>query len=1007
MSIFDKKIKNSNKFRIPAITFQRSGVYCSAPIGTLEYNEYWDREIERCTNGYTAPDGDWISGYNYFYLNYCPIEQTIYKTFITPSGHEIEKPIRIVEFPSFYDYDYYFFLAVQQAEDEQKHMCVLKSRRKGYSYKCGSMMARNFYLFPNSKSYAYASDTQYLDKDGILTKCWSYMDHIDKHTAWGKKRDVIDRAFHKRASFLIKDALGNKIEQGYKSEIIGASIAKNPNKVRGKAGKLILFEEAGKCFDPDTKIVMLDGSVKAIKDVKIGDTLMGPDNTVRNVTNIQCGEDTMYKVTPNNGNAHFVNSKHIIYGKKKGYGIDSTEFTITAPEYIDLIDKKPYLKNYMSLEKSKCLDFNSNYKLPIDPYLLGLWLGDGDSDCLCFTTMDEEIKEYLTIVAKENGLFLTETNLNSIANRYMLSSGKSGVRNPLLLEFKRNHLINNKHIPDIYKNSSIEDRLLLLAGIIDTDGYYDHTKNYYEIVQKREDIIDDCAYIFRSLGIKVTKTIKIINNKKYYRLFVLNPNIKIPTRIKRKQNIVAETCDKYLLSSFNVEESHYGKYVGITVDGDNLFLLDDFTIVHNCPELEAAWHIARPSVETDGKAWGLMIAFGTGGSEDSDFGTLKKMFYNPESYNMIGFDNIWDEGHPDKKCGFFTPQYTNMIDRDPETGKRLYMDDDGNTIYNTSVEHIMELRKPILENANSTSQVDRYVAENCITPQEACLELSGNIFPKKDLQVHLGNIRTHTTLQSHKQVGDLVYDQNGNLEWHLKKNGDITTFHLSKEEDRTGSIVIWEHPVINAPFGLYVAGCDPYDHDSSTTDSLGSVFIFKRFQNFEEYYDLPVAEYTGRPNAGADEFYENVRKLLLYYNATMLYENQNKGLFAYFKNKHCEYLLADQPSIIKDIVQHTNVERIKGVHMAENIKDWGESLIRDWLIEEYAPGKKNLTKILSEPLLEELIAFNRKRGNYDRVMSFMMVMIYRVQLHELHVKQAEQIDRKKLFLDFPIFKGLE
>lgn len=672
MNLFDKKIKNSNKFRIPAITFQRSRVYCSAPVGTLEYKQYWDLEIERCINGYTAPDGDWISGYNYFYLNYCPIEQTVYKKFITPSGEEVEKPIRILEFPTFYDYDYYFFLAVQAAEDAQKHLCVLKSRRKGYSYKCGSMMARNMYLIPNSKSYAYASDTQYLDKDGILTKCWSYLDHLDMHTAWGKKRDVIDRAFHKRASFIIKDALGNKTEQGYKSEVIGASIAKNPNKVRGKAGKLILFEEAGKC-----------------------------------------------------------------------------------------------------------------------------------------------------------------------------------------------------------------------------------------------------------------------------------------------------------------------------------------------PELEAAWRIAAPSVETDGKAWGLMIAFGTGGSEDSDFGTLKNMFYNPDAYNMVGFDNIWDEGHPDRKCGFFVPQYTNMIDRDSITGKRLYMDDDGNTIYSKAIEQILELRKPIIANATATAQVDRYMAENCITPQEACLELSGNIFPKKELQLHLSNIRTHSTLQSHKQVGDLVYDQNGDLNWILKTHGDIVKFDLSKEDDRTGSVVIWEHPMKDAPFGLYIAGCDPYDHDSSTTDSLGSIFIFKRFQNFEQYYDLPVAEYTGRPNEGADEFYENVRKLLMYYNARLLYENQNKGLFAFFKNKHCEYLLADQPNIIKDIVSNSQVERIKGVHMAENIKDWGESLIRDWLIEEYAPGKRNLTKILSEPLLEELIAFNRKRGNYDRVMAFMMVMIYRVQLHELHVKQADEQDRKKVFLDFPLFKNLD
>ena len=669
-NIFTKKIENSDKFRIPAITFLRSGAYCFAPVGTLEYKEYWDREMDRCLNGYRAPDGDWISGYNYFYLNYCVIDRTVNKKIISPTGNEIIRRERIVSFPVFYDYDYYFFMAVQSAEEAGKHLCVLKSRRKGYSYKCGSMMARNFYLIPNSKSYAYASDMQYLDKDGIMTKFSSYLDHVDKHTAWGKKRDVIDRSLHKRASFIIKDSLGNKIEQGYKSEVMGVTIGKDPDKVRGKAGKLILFEEAGKC-----------------------------------------------------------------------------------------------------------------------------------------------------------------------------------------------------------------------------------------------------------------------------------------------------------------------------------------------PELEEAWTIARPSVETDNEAFGLMIAFGTGGSEGADFKTLKDMFYNPNAYNMIGFDNIWDEGMPDKKCGFFVPQYTNIDERDDEN-KRTCMDDDGNTLISKSLQYILDKRKPMLDNATSTSQIDRYVAENCITPQEACLEIGGNIFPKKDLQMHLSSIRTHKTLQSHKQIGDLIVNASGEIEWVVKKTGDITSYKLEKNADRTGAIVIWEHPPRNTPYGLYIAGCDPYDHDSSTTDSLGSVFIFKRFQNFEEYYDLPVAEYTGRPDGGADEFYENVRRLLTYYNATLLYENQNKGLFAYFKNKHCEYLLADQPSIIRDIVNNSTVERAKGVHMTENIKDWGESLIRDWLIEEYAEGKRNLTKILSEPLLEELIGFNRKRGNYDRVMAFMMVMIYRVQLHELHIKQADDPDRKKKFLDFPIFKDL-
>ena len=175
------------------------------------------------------------------------------------------------------------------------------------------------------------------------------------------------------------------------------------------------------------------------------------------------------------------------------------------------------------------------------------------------------------------------------------------------------------------------------------------------------------------------------------------------------------------------------------------------------------------------------------------------------------------------------------------------------------------------------------------------------------------------------------------------------------------------------------------DHDDSGTGSLGSTFIYKRFQSFEEYYDVIVAEYTGRPET-AEEYYENVRRLLLYYNAVLLYENERKGIFPYFISKGCDYLLADQPDIINDIVRDTKVKRRKGVHMVDALKDWGEREIRDWLNEEYAPGKKNLTKILSVPLLQELIAYNDK-GNFDRVMALMQVMFQ--DQEDLHGKEYQ------------------
>ena len=661
---FNKQIKNSNKFRQPALRFLEVGSYCQYPEGTSEYFKYWDEQMDRCKYGYTADDGDFISGYNYFYLNFCPIQRIIYTTINNPDGSTKVKKTRDLQFPDFYDYDYYFFQAVEDAEGEGKHLCALKSRRKGYSYKNAAMACRNYYLFAGSKTYIYASNKQYLTEDGILTKAWDYMDFIDKNTAWGKKRSV-NTQMRKRAGFFTKDEYGNEIELGFKSEIIGVTLKDNPDVVRGKAGKLIIFEEAG---------------------------------------------------------------------------------------------------------------------------------------------------------------------------------------------------------------------------------------------------------------------------------------------------------------SFS--------------------------------ELSAAWQIARPSVEQDGMAFGTMIAFGTGGDKDSHFETLKDMFYNPDGYNCIGFDNIWDETPSDKKCGFFIPQYTNMDFRD-DAGNRIYMDNDGNTLRRKSVEYILAERRKVIENATNSVAVDRYVAEHCITPQEACLEFGGNIFPKKELQEQLAKIRINKSLSNMKQVGDLVWEADGSLKWVIKKHGDITYYPLKKDDDPTGSIVIWEHTMKDAPIGLYILGVDPYDHDQSGTNSLGSTFVYKRFQDFENYYDIIVAEYTGRPST-AEEYYENLRKLAVYYNGRIMYENERKGLFPYFTAKHCDYLLADQPDIISDIVGNTKVQRKKGCHMNKQIKQWGEGLIKDWLNEEQAPGKKNLHNILSEPLLEELISYN-DTGNFDRVMALMQVMIYREQLYNVKVKEKKKENKNRILFEGPIF----
>lgn len=420
------------------------------------------------------------------------------------------------------------------------------------------------------------------------------------------------------------------------------------------------------------------------------------------------------------------------------------------------------------------------------------------------------------------------------------------------------------------------------------------------------------------------------------------------------------------------------------------------------PSLIDAWRIEQPSVETDdGKAFGLMIAFGTGGTEGASFEGLKELFYNPKSYNVLSFPNIWDEGRENTECAFFVPAYSNLESFDDD-GNQVYMDRDGNSYKEKAIENLIDQRNKVKDGGASQQSIDRFISERPIRPAEAVLELGKNIFPRKLLMDQLTRIRTNKKLQSMKHIVDLEWDGNGQVKATEKPSGDITNYPLKKGDKPHGSVVIWEYPVKDPPLGLYIGGCDPYDHDDSFTNSLGSTFIFKRVRAGEAWTDVIVAEYSGRPDT-AEEYYENVRKLLTFYNARLLFENERKGIYPYFTNKHCDYLLADQPDkIISEVFKDSKVQRRKGCHMTKQIRAYGEGLILEWLLDEFEEGHPNVERVYSEPLIKELIENDGVR-NVDRVIALCMVMIYREELYQLKVSSAKEQNKQVELFEMPLF----
>lgn len=232
-------LENMSYFTVAADTFKKEGKYCPyypSKSPNSPYKKFWNEEMRRCLEGYVRPDGEWITGYYYYYLNYSPIMKVIK---LDGKGKRGKK---VSGFPDIWDGDYLFFHYVEQAEERGLQGAVIKARRKGYSFKLASMMQRNYFLIKQSISYAIASNSEYLDTDGILNKAEDNFAFVNEHCGFSKKLALKATLMHKMSGY---KKSGDSTDYGFKSERIGITTKNDPSKVRGKSGKILAYEESG------------------------------------------------------------------------------------------------------------------------------------------------------------------------------------------------------------------------------------------------------------------------------------------------------------------------------------------------------------------------------------------------------------------------------------------------------------------------------------------------------------------------------------------------------------------------------------------------------------------------------------------------------------------------------------------------------------------------------------------------------------------------------------------
>lgn len=1031
---FKQRFHNTDKFRQAALHFLQYGTYTDAPRGTSDYVKYWDQETERCLNGYTAEDGEYITGYHYFYLNYSPIYTVKVSDYIDRHGVKRQRRERSFGFPSFWDYDAYYYYAIEDAELAGQHMAVMKARKKGYSFKGASMLVRNYEFIPGSKNFAIASEQKFLIGDGLLTKAWQIMDFVDKNTAWAKQR-LKSTAMERTSGFKVKDEFGKETEQGYQSSIIGITLKNDPERIRGTRGKLFLWEEAGKFENLQEAWSIARASLEL------------DDGTTFGAMQIMYG-------TGGTEGAAFDGLKDAFY-HPSSYNI--YEFPNIWDEDVDENSKCAFfVPQWANMEG---FDENGNQK-----YM------DKDGNSLRDIAIHECVKQR-KIVQEGKGdqqlldRYVAERPLTP-AEAMLELGGNIFPRKLLLNQLSKlrtnTKLQSMKHVVDLrWDGNGGVEAIEKKSGDITTYPLKNGEKPEGSIVIWEYPVTDPPygLYIAGCLppGEKVltqrglvnvedvTLDDKLVNKDGNY------VNIHNLQQYWADGNLYKiKVANTYRTTAFTDE---HPIYISDTLFGEYKFVKAKNIKVGQYTKVPNLYYNTNEYVEAPYNSiefWWLVGLWLGDGWCDSKKHNISIVFDEKQDcyykqYFKILEDNLHLKYYWRKRrgaievnvtCRQLQEWLTNTFGkyaygkRIPDKIKRIpdkyklallqgYLDSDGCVCTDSRKRNTTEfvsINQELLEDIQDIC----FALQACgnITKMRSAktVQICGRTCEQRECyHLRLGHQYTcmlGKMMNDNYKFDDLklnkinyTYELSNHAKHDCICDGEYIYFKIKQIDVSKYTGVVYNFECDTHTFicrNITTHNCDPYDMNESGTNSLGSVIIFKRFKAGEAWVDTIVAEYSGRPNT-ADEFYENVRKLLLFYNARCLYENEKIGIYQHFINKHCDYLLADQPDkVIAQIFRDSRVNRKKGCHMTKQVRQYAEEKINEWLREEYEPGHPNLERIYSEPLLEELIMNNGER-NVDRVIALCMVMIFREELYQIKVQEHKDENKQVQLFDMPLF----
>lgn len=798
------------------------------------------------------------------------------------------------------------------------------------------------------------------------------------------------------------------VNKGTGTKLLHVAYGDNPEAAVGYRPNLLIIEEIGlcsnllqihSCYGEDTKIRMLDTSLKNVQDIKIGDKILGHDGTERNVKNTFSGIDQLYKIKQRGGIDYVCNSLHNVrYFQKWGKNatISNGEHVKTAEEIYNF--SKTRKRNIYGL-KSGPLNF-SKKNLLLDPYYLGLYIGDGVIRSGGIVIQNSEKTKLLSewVINYFKSLDLkTHLDLRPNCPLYRPTTGKftGGYnRNYIVATLRNYNILNKKEIPTDFLMSTEEDRLKLLAGIIDSDGTFCKRhggRNYVISVSGREHLSDQIRFLAQSLGFKVSYCKHFSEEKKYKtrEIITISGDIeRIPVLLPHKKCNFKNSHYSTITCGLKIEKLNVGKYYGFTLEEDSRFLGEDNTVLENSNELAL---IRRNRT-------GISIYLGTSGDMDKIVES-KILFEDPDSYDFLSYTDIWE--HRSKPIGLFIPAYY---------ADTSFKDDKGNTDLELAFQQELINRKK-KEQASSSAALDGYMMSRPLVPSEMFLSSTANLFPSAKLRQREAEIETRNLFDLYASIGDLEWadTEKKSVKWKedltsSRTHRVIQTMNLDQyKHNINGVIVIYEHPPALIPNptyrkSLYKVVYDPVKDDNGGT-SLASVIVYKGLsENWNAgIQDGIVAEYIGRYDK-VDDMHDLVLKIAHYYNATVLVENNIPGFINYCKINGYVHKLQISPyeAISKGMVTFSRKYEY-GVTMSKQLNTHCEQLIRQWLLE---PWKKeddklllNLDKIYSLRIIRELITYERDK-NFDHVSSLKLLVLWLSQERDITFKE-EDIQNKQ------------